>query len=213
VDVPRDAGPEAFLAAHPQLAGKRLVLFMSRLHPKKGIDILCRAWGGVRKNFPDTHLVFAGSDFENTKASTESLLRELGAAESATFTGMLSPALKWSALAAAEMFVLPSYSEGFSVALLEAVAMGVPVIATHPCNFPEIAKAGCGMMIDPDAEQLKKALSAMLGSPAADLRAMGRNGRELVESGYTWPQVGRKMAAAYDWILGGPAPESVPVFV
>src|SRR5262249_23304811 len=127
-----------FFERYPDLRGRRIVIFLSRVHHKKGLDILCKAWQRVWPLFRDTHLVIAGPDFENTLASIEALMSELGIGDGVTITGMLEGEMKWSALAASRLFVLPSHSEGFSMAILEAMATGLPVLATHPCNFPEI---------------------------------------------------------------------------
>jgi glycosyltransferase involved in cell wall biosynthesis len=212
VDVPRIANSELFLEAYPHLRGKRLILFLSRIHHKKGLNILCQAWRNVNRKVGDAHLVLAGPDSENTRSSIESLVDQLGIRASVSFTGMLRDSMKWSALAAAELFVLPSYSEGFSVAVLEAMGMAVPVLISRPCNFPEVAEEGCGLVIDSNAPELEDALLVLLNGNRSDLVRMGNCGRELVEARYTWPAVGKQMAEVYEWMLGGPEPLRVPVF-
>jgi glycosyltransferase involved in cell wall biosynthesis len=212
VDVPRVANSELFLQAHPHLRGKRLILFLSRIHPKKGLNILCQAWRNVCRKASDAHLVLAGPDFENTRSSIEALVDQLGIGASVSFTGMLRDTMKWSALAAAELFVLPSYSEGFSVAVLEAMGMAVPVVISRPCNFPEVAEAGCGLVIESNAHGLEDALTVLLNGNRSDLVRMGHRGRELVEARYTWPAVGKQLTEVYEWVLGGPEPARVPVF-
>ncbi len=198
---PADAGP--FHAAFPALAGKRLVLFLGRIHYKKGLDLLCRAW---REALPEAHLVIAGSDSENTEASVRALAAELGIASAITFTGPLYGPLKWSALAAASLFVLPSRSEGCSVAVLEAMSAGLPVLITTACNFPDAAANGCGWAVEPDPQALARALTQALSLPPELLRGMGSNGRALVAIRYSWTAIASQMAAVYDWTLGGPAP-------
>jgi glycosyltransferase involved in cell wall biosynthesis len=212
VDVPRVANSELFLQAYPHLRDKRLILFLSRIHHKKGLKILCQAWRNLHRKVGDAHLVLAGPDFENTRASIESLVDQLGMRASVTFTGMLRHTMKWSALAAADLFVLPSYSEGFSVAVLEAMGMAVPVLISRPCNFPEVADEGCGLVIDSNAPDLEDALLVLLNGNRSDLVRMGHRGRDLVEARYTWPAVGKQIAEVYDWVLGGPEPVRVPVF-
>ena len=107
VDVPRVSSPEMFLEAYPHLRGRRLVVFLSRIHHKKGLDILCKAWRNIHHKFADAHLVFAGPDCDNSTSSVQTLVADLGIARWVTFTGMLRGAMKWSALGAAEVFVLP----------------------------------------------------------------------------------------------------------
>lgn len=212
LETPEVSSPGLFLQRFPTLAGQRLILFLGRIHYKKGVDLLCRAWAGVSRRFPEAHLVLAGPDFESTRATVEALVRELKIQERVSFTGMLAGELKWSALAAAEVFVLPSYSEGLPVAVLEALGMGKPVIITRPCNLAEVGQAGCGWVVEPDVAQLKAALTEFLQAEGSLVRAMGASGRRLFESRYTCQKVGAQMAAVYEWILGGPAPAGVEIF-
>lgn len=209
VSVPANVDSELFFARFPSLRGKRIILFLSRLHLKKGLDILARAWGVVSNHYREAHLVLAGPDFEGTRAKVEKWLGQQCSAQSFTFTGMLDSETKWSALRAAECFVLPSYSEGLSVATLEALGCGVPVIITEQCNLPEVAQFGAGWTIQPDTAQLSGALSEMLSHSAMTNRRIGENGRRLVEQNYSWPLIGRKMGEVYAWVLGGPLPSSV----
>jgi glycosyltransferase involved in cell wall biosynthesis len=211
VDTPPAVDPGYFLEAHPDLAGKRIVLFLSRLIYKKGLDLLCRAWASVGPRFPDAHLVIAGPDY-GAQASIERLIDELGIRSSVTLPGMLSGDIKNSALAASEAFILPSRSEGFSVAALEAIATGVPVILTRQCNFPEVAQSGCGWVVEPDVRQLQDALDMCLLASPSERARMGANGRALAGRRYSWRVIGEQMAEVYDWLLGGPAPTSVEMF-
>ena len=139
------------------------------------------------------------------------MVRELGLGSNVTFTGMLTGDLKRSAQAASSIFVLPSYSEGFSVAVLEALALGIPVIVTNRCNISEVARWGCGWVIEPEEKALEIALTEALQAPEAPLKAMGEWGRSLVSQHYTWDVVGRQMAAVYDWVLGGTMPSNVEI--
>ena len=209
VAVPATSDGELFFGRFPSLRQKRIVLFLSRLHSKKGLDILAQAWGAVSKQHPDAHLVLAGPDFEDTQAAVEKSLAALGASQSVLFAGMLDHQAKWSALGAAECFVLPSYSEGLSVATLEAMGSGLPVIITHQCNLPEVSKFGAGWTIQPDAKQLAQALTDMLSNSQSTNRSIGENGRRLVKQNYSWPLIGRQMSEVYAWVLGGALPGSV----
>lgn len=212
VNPPREFSAQRFLQRHPELEGRRLVLFLSRIHYKKGTDLLCRAWASIAAQFPDAQLVFAGPDFEGTLQKTRDLVQELKIQDRVTFAGMLSGPDKWSALAACSAFVLPSWSEGFSVATLEAMAASRPVIITHQCNFPEIATQDCGWLIQPDVGQLESALGEALSMPQSGLDRLGENGKRFVGARYTWPQIGVQMTEVYDWVLGGPRPAHVEVF-
>jgi glycosyltransferase involved in cell wall biosynthesis len=210
VDAPPGTGSETFFRAFPELEGKRLVLFLSRVHYKKGVDVLCRAWATMANNFPEARLVIAGPDYENTLARMQALMWRLRIETQMAYVGTLNGDQKWAALAACEGFALPSYSEGFSVAVLEALAAGRPVIITPGCNFPEAGEAGCGVLVKPSEEGLAAALRAMLERSPAENAAMGARGADLVRRRYSWPVIGRQLAEVYDWILdGGPKPEFV----
>jgi len=215
--VPNGVAPQPpvserlFLNHFPQLVGQKIVLFLGRIHYKKGVHMLCRAWANISRQFPGAHLVLAGPDYENTLAPLQALVSELNIGDRITFTGMLAGDLKWSALKAAGLFVLPSFSEGFSVAILEALAAGLPVIATHPCNFPDLTTSGAGLIIRPDQPELERGLSDLLTLSSADSQAMGRKGVELVAGHYSWQAIGEDMAAVYDWLLGGAMPTGVEI--
>ena len=100
------------------------------------------------------------------------------------------------------MFVLPSYSEGFSVAVLEALAAGRPVVITHNCNFPEVAACGAGFVVDPEVGQVSDALASILDQPELASQ-MGARARTLVEEGYTWDRVAGLFAEMYRSVLAG----------
>ena len=212
IAVPDGVSADLFNEAFPKLAGKRIVLFLGRLHAKKGLTMLVRAWAKSGALFDDAHLVIAGPDFDRTQPDLEALVQELGINHQVTFTGMLTGPMKWSALAAASCFVLPSFSEGFSVAVLEAIGMGRPVIVTSGCNIPEVAEVRCGWVVQPDQRAIEIALEEALRLPASEMRDMGERGKLLVASRFTWPVVGRQMAEVYRWVLGGPRPWSVELF-
>jgi glycosyltransferase involved in cell wall biosynthesis len=211
VQVPATIDPRIFPQAFPDLAGRRIVLYLGRLHRKKGLDNLCRAWSTVHRDFPAAHLVIAGPDSENTRARIELMVAELGLTSSVTFAGMLSGVFKWSALTAATVFVLPSYSEGFSVAVLEALALGIPVVITRQCNFPEVAQSRCGWITEPAADTVASALAESLSLPEGARKELGNNGRALIGQRYDWKVIGGQMAEVYDWLRGAPRPSTVEI--
>jgi glycosyltransferase involved in cell wall biosynthesis len=210
VRVPAAIDPEPFLGKFPSLRGKRVVLFLGRIHFKKGLDILVRAWATVAKRWPEAHLVIAGPDFEETRASIETLVAKHDLDRSILFTDMLHEEMKWSALAAAQCFVLPSYSEGLSVSTLEAMGIGLPVIVTEQCNLPDVARLGTGWVIQPNSDQLASSLNEFLGNSQTTNLEIGARGRFLVQQRYAWSTVAREMSEVYQWVLGGgPLPQSV----
>ena len=209
VEIPAELSSRLFLATYPALLGKRLVLFLGRLHPKKGLDLLLAAWERVSKEHPEAHLVLAGPDAEGTAAKLVATLTSLGLEGSVTFTGMLDGTMKWSALAAAECFVLPSYSEGLSMGALEALGAGLPVIVTRNCNMPEVTRHGAGWEIEPNALELTAALQDTLRESPESNRRMGAHGAELVTARYNPRHVANEMANLYEYVLGGIPPTNV----
>jgi glycosyltransferase involved in cell wall biosynthesis len=211
VHIP-DTGPELFLDAFPTMRGRRLLLYLGRIHYKKGPDVLVKAWGLVAKRFPEVQLVIAGPDFERTEAAIKELAARLGVSDTITFAGLLRGDLKWSALAACSLFVLPSHSEGFSVAVLEALGSGKPVLISPQCHFPDVIERNCGWIVEPNVDRISELLAVALQMPPNTLADMGARGRALVQQKYDWNEVGSQMAGVYRWVLGGPKPQNVPIF-
>ncbi|MCL0086751.1 glycosyltransferase [Thermodesulfovibrionales bacterium] len=185
---------------YPSLSGKQVILFLSRIHPKKGLDLFAKAFGKVVGGRDDIRLLIAGPDNDGYQAQVKKMLEIEGALDKVIFTGMLTGRKKLAALAGADLFVLPSYSEGFSMAILEAMICGLPIIITHPCNFPEVAEARAGLVIEPDVGQLAAAMEELLG--ASQLRQeMGSNGRRLIKERFTWDKIADQMIQLYQGVL------------
>jgi len=186
-----------FERTYPELRDKKVILFLGRLHKVKGLDLLTRAFGRIhREGLDDVWLVIAGPNEGGYRTQVERGLREEGVLDRTTFTGMITGKEKLSALARCDLFVLPSYSEGFSVALLEALASGCPVVITNRCNFPEVAQAEAGLVIEPHVEDLTNALIKLLRNNALRLR-MGQNARAMIEDGYSWGKIGNQFEEFY----------------
>lgn len=176
-----------------------VVLFLGRLHERKGVQLLLPAFAGALPHVPQARLLIAGPD-EGMLAALQAQTRALGLEERVVFTGLLTGPDRLAALAAADLFALPAEGEGFSMAVLEALACGLPVLLTPGCHFPEAAEAGAGVIVPRAVEPLREALIDLLGD--ADRRAaMGRAARALVESRYTWPQIVAQMEAAYAAVI------------
>jgi glycosyltransferase involved in cell wall biosynthesis len=124
-----------FFNAYPGLASRRVLLFLGRLHPKKGCDLLLRAFARVALSEPRLHLVMAGAGDPETVGALHALARALGIDERVTWTGLLRGELKWGALAAGDAFVLASHQENFGVAVTEALACGTPVLISDKINI------------------------------------------------------------------------------
>ncbi len=216
-----------------------VVLFLGRLHERKGVQLLLPAFARTLEHVPDARLLVAGPD-EGMLAALTAQARALdltgggdtgsNRAEDAPvgagletrpynapakrppvpktahggarvlFTGLLTGLDRLAALAAADLFALPAEGEGFSMAALEALACGLPVLLTPGCHFPEAAEAGAGVIVPRKVEPLREALVALLSD--ADRRAaMGQRARALVEARYTWPQIVAQMETAYAAVI------------
>ncbi len=208
VEVPEALSPDLFLKAFPAARGKRLILFLGRLHPGKGLDLLTSAWGHLAPAHKDACLVLAGPAEESTRTQLEQFAAQPELAGQVLLTGMLERPLTWSALAAAECFTLPSFSEGLSVAMLEAMGAGVPVIVTENCNLPEVEARKAGWQIRADAGELQAALGECLRNSPERNREIGRRGAALVAERYSWKVVAGQMAELYTWVQGGARPHS-----
>lgn len=209
ITVPTSLSSRQFLEAHPHLKDRRIVLFLGRIHPKKGVDLVCRAWPSINRSHPDAHLVIAGPDFENSQSRIEAIVEDTGMRRHVTFTGMLRGSMKWSALASCDIFILPSHSEGLSVSVLEAMGAARPVVVTRQCNIPEVRNYSCGIEIEPRPKEIVDSVSALLSLNTSQLSALGRNGQLLVRNRFSWPTIGGQMTSLYRWAMGGPVPADV----
>ncbi len=188
-----------FEAAFPAIKNRRVLLFMARLHPKKGLVPLLVAWQKLARQFPDWLLVIAGPDEGGHRAELEALVTEANLENSVVFTGMLNGDLKRAALARADAFVLPSFSEGFSIAILEAMACALPVLLTPECHFPDAALRDAAIECAPQADSLELGLRELLDQSDAERAAMGERGRELVAQKYMWESVAHLWKQLYEW--------------
>lgn len=180
---------EAFYRRVPQARDKALILFMHRIDPKKGLDLLARSVALIQKRFSNLHVVVAGPDnIGFTETARGYFAASEVSKEVVTFTGMLEGAVKRGALATAHLFVLPSYSEGFSMAVLEAMAAGLPCVITSACNFPEAGEARVAKVVPARPETFAEALSELLASPK-DAVEMGQRARAFVMTHYTWDSI------------------------
>lgn len=208
IQIPPDN--EARAGGFPGINGRRCVLFLSRLHPKKGLGNMLQAWSRLAPNFGDWCLLIAGGGQPAYEQELKKTAVDLGLEQSVLFLGPLYGPAKRQALSVASVFALPSFSEGFSMAILEAAAAGIPVLLTPECNFPELAAAGAGVEVAPEAASVEKGLRQLLALDEPDRRKMGRLGLELVRKSYTWPVIGEQMCQVYEWLLGrAPKPACV----
>ena len=182
----------------------RTVLFMSRLHPKKGLLDLVAAWAAVAA--PEWRLVIAGPDEDGFGRIVERAVVRAGLSGSVTFTGAVAGVAKHELLSNADVFVLPSHSENFGIVVGEALAYAVPAIATTATPWEVLESGRCGWWVDPGALPLETALREAMTTPQVELSAMGLRGRALVEERYSWRTIAKTHIEFYRW-LAGKAPE------
>jgi glycosyltransferase involved in cell wall biosynthesis len=215
VDLPAKAAPSrAFLdEALPETSGKRIALFVSRLHPKKGIAELLGAWASLNAvNRFGWHLVVSGPDLSGYRSTIQSLILQDPDPASISLTGEVEGDLKQALLHHADFFVLPTKEENFGIVIAESLAAGTPVITTHAAPWKVLETLQCGWWIPGTDEALFDALTRALATSPGELQSMGARGREYVGLELDWNPIARKMASFYHWILNqGPRPDFVRV--
>ena len=180
----------------------KTILFLSRLHPKKGPDTLLRAFSMIPQTTPLV-LVIAGSDAGSGFANKlRNLAQELGVQDRCFFIGEVRGEDKYRTLAGADLFALPSYSEGLPVAVIEAMACGLPVCITPGCNLPDVERWEAGMILPQQTEGFSQGICEMLHNPDR-AREMGRNARRLVQAKFTWTSIARDTLNVYKSVLDG----------
>jgi poly(glycerol-phosphate) alpha-glucosyltransferase len=211
IDLPDRRAPSP-PAWGDRVRGRKALLYLGRLHPKKGLVNLLRACARVQRHpaAQDWVVVIAGWDQGRHGRELEGLVEELSLEQFVLLVGPQFEDAKVASYAIAEAFILPSLSEGLPVAVLEAWSYGVPVLMTEACNLPEGFAAGAALPIVADPAGIAAGLRRLFALSDAERRAMGARGQALVRERFTWQQVAEQMAAVYRWVLrGGPAPSCV----
>jgi glycosyltransferase involved in cell wall biosynthesis len=205
VEIPdREANPDraSLERKHPELAGKRWLLFLARIHPKKGVSELLRAWHEIHDYFQEWHLILAGPDLEGYSNRMKREAANYQLSDRVTFTGMLNGSEREAALTNSDLFILPTHSENFGIAIAEALAFGLPVITTKGAPWQELTAHECGWWINLRHAELVQCLKGALRLPKAELSTMGERGRTLMARTYSWKQVAQQMKQSYEWLLG-----------
>ncbi len=216
-----------------ETGGRKRLLFLGRIHPKKGLPNLIRAFAeklkdpeGRSKRDASWQLVIAGWDQGGHEAELMRLCKDLGirgghreeCAEGlpgeadVIFCGATFGKEKERLLRSADAFVLPSLSEGLPMAVLEAWAFRLPVLMTPECNLPEGFASGAAIRIGTDPESIAAGLGVLFNMNGDELSAMGDRGRELIRQRFTWKGVARQMKDVYGWLLGGGTPPACIMF-
>lgn len=185
---------ELFLRAHPTLQGKRLLLFLGRIHEKKGCDLLIEAFASIAARDPQLYLVMCGPDHGHLSVRLRHRCVELGIAERVAWTGMLEGDLKWGAFQAAELFVLPSHQENFGIAVIEALACGKPVLISDKVNiWREIAADKAGIVGNDTVEATTEGLRQWLTLSPAERLAMADAAQRCFAQRYRIDTVARDL--------------------
>ena len=218
VDLPAERTDSGFTAQDSELSrvaeGKKVLLYLGRLHPKKNVANLIRAWKRTVDSdssaLKEWVLAIAGWDQSGYEGELKKLASECELTDTVQFLGPLFGPQKEAAYRACDAFVLPSLSEGLPMTVLEAWAYAKPVVMTPECNLPEGFAAEAALQIGTDPEHISPGLKRLTEMTDADRNATGHRGRALVATKFSWHNIGEQMRAVYDWLVGGgPLPESV----
>jgi glycosyltransferase involved in cell wall biosynthesis len=188
--------------SHTPSGRRRRLLFLGRLHPVKGIDTLLHAWQLVQASFPAWEMVIAGPSEGGYVEVLEGLVRKL-ALDRVVFAGPSYGVEKTEILTSAEVLVLPSHSENFGMVVAEALAQGLPVIASRGTPWSGLEREGCGWWVKAEAGPLSVCLNEVLGMSSDTLAQTGRAGRDWMRREFSWASVGAMMHATYEWIVAG----------
>jgi glycosyltransferase involved in cell wall biosynthesis len=200
---------DLFLEKFPETKGKRCLLFLGRIHEKKGCDLLIRAFGNSARE-ADFHLIIAGPGEDALVRRLKSLAEDVGIGKRVTWTGMLSGDLKWGAFQAADAFILPSHQENFGIAVAEALGCGVPVLISNQVNiWREIQEAGAGLIESDDQAGTDKLIRHWMGLSQSEVQRMRAATVSTFNARFEIQQAARSMIEAISATMKRPAEHSI----
>ncbi len=183
----------------PEETTERTVAFLSRIHPKKGLNLLLDAWSEIGGD--GWTLKIYGDGDPGYMAKVKRLITKLNLSHTVEMCGPVYEDAKWRALEEANLFVLPSYSENFGIVVAEALKAGTPVITTTTTPWQLVETSGCGWCVEPTVEGVAGALrDALLHTSVRELAAMGQRGAKLIDEEFSYREISEKMKAFYSWI-------------
>lgn len=202
----------ALFAKYPTLVGKRILLYLGMLDPKKGLLRLTQAWARVHRQFPQWHLAIAGPDVGGFEAQLRAAIQSASLEAGITLLGPIYGRDKRSLLQASDVLILPSDWENFGIVIGEALAAGLPVIATRRSPWQVVERHQCGWWIDTSIDAIVNSLEQALVLSKHELEARGERGTDLIRHNYNWESIGRRMATVYEWLSGrGPRADCVDI--
>jgi glycosyltransferase involved in cell wall biosynthesis len=198
--VPNGVAPDFVVSGNLRkkynLGDGPVVLFMGRLHERKGLQYLIPAFAEATKNNSSARLMIVGPD-DGMLSTSQTLAAQFGVAQQVIFTGLLKGEERRAALATSDVFILPAVGEGLSMAVLEAMVAGLPVIITPGCNLPDVKPRGAGLLVEREVGPLAGALHTLLGD-RAKRQQMGEAGQAWVKEQFTWPAIAEQTERLYD---------------
>lgn len=209
------AAREEFLERWTHLRGKRLALYAGRIHPKKGTDILIKAFAATLAKQPAWHLVIAGPDQMGWRKDLQALATGLGIGDRITWTGMLTGSLRWGAFSASEVFVLPSHQENFGMVVAEALACGVPVILSRKVNiWREIVHQWAGIAGEDTVEGTTESLQLWSEHSGQEIEAFGNRARDCFDRHFNLDRTSKSVLEIFENLAeSNPRYERVPALV
>jgi glycosyltransferase involved in cell wall biosynthesis len=184
----------------PPSNDRRIAAFVGRLYPVKGLPMLLEAWNRVRP--AGWELRIAGPDEQGHRRELEETVRRLQLLDDVTFLGPVHGTAKSDLLHSADLFVAPSHTESFGLAIAEAMAHGLPVLTTSGTPWPEIQSENIGWMTEPTATGIASALRHATATEGASLRQMGLRARQLVTERYSWHRAASEFEQLYLTVAG-----------
>jgi glycosyltransferase involved in cell wall biosynthesis len=197
IDIP-------YVSGHVRRGDERTLLFLGRIHPIKGVEFLLEAWVRLQAAYPNWKLRIVGPGDRGYLSKLADLASSLGA-ERVSFVGPLYGHEKAEAYQSANLFVLPTHSENFGIAVAEALAAGCPVVTTKGAPWSGLVEHRAGWWVDVGVEPLRSALHLAMSKQSRELAEMGARGRVWMAREFAWDQIAGQMIESYRWVREGGA--------